>query len=194
MSLYQPTIPTGFVDLDVDYQNIQDNFQQLDTTYAVDHFAFSDQSSQNGIHKQVRLLNQAAPGVGFGNGALYANSLSGNSWPVWQNALGSTQILGAPTNNSGNGFASLPGGILFQWGKVINPNSTSGTQNFNTPFLNPTSVINVSFTLARTSSSSDSIWINTSGSNTEAHFSWKSSTSLSAATDFFYWTAIGRIL
>jgi hypothetical protein len=51
--MYQPGIPTGLVNLDVDYQNIQDNFQQLDTTFAVDHYAYSDPSSSNGFHNKV---------------------------------------------------------------------------------------------------------------------------------------------
>lgn len=52
-TMYQPGIPTGLVNLDVDYQNIQENFQQLDTTYAVDHYAYSDPSSNNGFHNKV---------------------------------------------------------------------------------------------------------------------------------------------
>ncbi len=53
MVQYQPGIPTGLVNLDVDYQNIQDNFQQLDTTYGVDHYPYSDPNPTNGFHNKV---------------------------------------------------------------------------------------------------------------------------------------------
>lgn len=51
--VYQPGIPTGTVTLDVDYQNLQDNFRQLDTTFGVDHYKFSDNTSNNGFHNKV---------------------------------------------------------------------------------------------------------------------------------------------
>src|SRR6185312_10483429 len=55
MTMYQPGIPTGTVTLDVDYQNLQDNFQQLDTTYGVDHIKYS-QSTNNGYHTAIHLV------------------------------------------------------------------------------------------------------------------------------------------
>lgn len=56
MSMYQPGIPTGTVNLDTDYQNIQDNFSQLDTTFGVDHTKVSDQTGQNGYHKNIHFI------------------------------------------------------------------------------------------------------------------------------------------
>lgn len=50
---YQPGIPTGTVDLDVDYQNLQDNFTQLDVSFGVDHVPFSDTTPQNGYHTSI---------------------------------------------------------------------------------------------------------------------------------------------
>ena len=58
-SIYQPSIPTGLVDLDQDYQNIQNNFQQLDTTFGVDHTTFSNNTAQNGYHTVVHLIPQS---------------------------------------------------------------------------------------------------------------------------------------
>lgn len=60
MSVYQPNVPTGTVDLDVDYQNLQGNFQQLDTQFGVDHVPFSNTSGTppagiNGYHRFVHL-------------------------------------------------------------------------------------------------------------------------------------------
>ena len=58
MSTYQPNIPTGTVDLDIDYANLQGNFQQLDTQFGVDHIPFSNSSGTpptgiNGYHQYV---------------------------------------------------------------------------------------------------------------------------------------------
>ncbi len=58
MSTFQPLIPTGLVDLDVDYANIQGNFQQLDTSFAVNHTAFSV-TPFNGMHTKVDFVNQS---------------------------------------------------------------------------------------------------------------------------------------
>lgn len=55
MTLYQPGIPTGTVDLDQDYQNLQNNFQQLDTTFFVDHVKFSV-SENNGCHRAIHMV------------------------------------------------------------------------------------------------------------------------------------------
>lgn len=53
MSLYNPGVPTGTVNLDVDYQSLQNNFSQLDTTYGVDHYKFSNRTGKNGFHNSV---------------------------------------------------------------------------------------------------------------------------------------------
>lgn len=55
MSSYQPGIPTGFVTLNLDYLNIQGNFQQLETTYGTDHVAYS-QAVNNGYHTNIHLV------------------------------------------------------------------------------------------------------------------------------------------
>lgn len=54
MTLYQPGIPTGTVNLDQDYQNLQNNFQQINTTYAVDHIPLT-QATNNGFHNQCTM-------------------------------------------------------------------------------------------------------------------------------------------
>lgn len=53
MPTYQPGIPTGTEDLNVDYKNIQDNFTVLDTSFGIDHVPFSSTTAQNGYHEDV---------------------------------------------------------------------------------------------------------------------------------------------
>lgn len=60
MSTFQPNIPTGSVNLDQDYLNLQGNNQQLDTSFGTNHYKFSDGSSapngtpNNGKHTTIQ--------------------------------------------------------------------------------------------------------------------------------------------
>lgn len=55
---YNPGVPTGLVPLKQDYQNLQTNFQQLDTVYGIDHYAFSNTTSGTiGYHKVVHMVS-----------------------------------------------------------------------------------------------------------------------------------------
>jgi hypothetical protein len=51
--VYNPGIPTGQVDLDKDYLNIQGNFQQANIVYGTDHYPFNNATSNLGFHNQV---------------------------------------------------------------------------------------------------------------------------------------------
>ncbi len=189
MTIYNPNIPTGLINLDVDYKNIQNNFSQLDTSYGKDHFAFSNGTPQNGIHKQVTLVNEAAPGLGAGSGVLYANTVAGNSWPIWQNALGATVMMSSPTSAAASGYCSLPGGLLLQWG--IATVTASGV----TPLLFVTNNKNfdtncfmVQVTGIRNNSGGDGIFVLT-GSVSKFGFSFRNG---SGSIVQAYWMAIGN--
>jgi hypothetical protein len=63
MPTYQPGIPTGAIQLDQDYLNLQGNFQQLNIAYGLDHVPFSDTSGLtptpngiSGMHKQLHMI------------------------------------------------------------------------------------------------------------------------------------------
>ncbi len=51
--VYDPGVPTGFVDLDVDYQAIQDNFSGANTSFGIDHVPFDNTTAQNGYHTDI---------------------------------------------------------------------------------------------------------------------------------------------
>src|ERR1700722_1105497 len=60
MPIYQPGIPTGTVKLSSDYLNLQNNFNQLNVAYGVDHVQFSDTTGappggRSGLHTAVHL-------------------------------------------------------------------------------------------------------------------------------------------
>lgn len=53
MAVYQPGIPTGTVNLDVDYLSIQGNFQQANVVYGTDHYPFDNATPNQGFHNVV---------------------------------------------------------------------------------------------------------------------------------------------
>jgi len=148
---YTRDIPDPPSSPSVDVPNMKTNTNSIDSIWTVDHFEFKQINA--GRHKQVTLTNEAAPGFVGGNGALYANAPVSASFPFWQNANGSYQLIGANANSdaasaSFSGFGAfgtvtanyaqtagwtyLPGGMLLQYGSVI---STLGT-----PQINPSTI------------------------------------------------------
>jgi len=50
---YDPGVPTGIIPLSQDYKSIKDNFTQLDVSFGIDHYPFSNNTSNKGFHNQV---------------------------------------------------------------------------------------------------------------------------------------------
>lgn len=122
---YNLNIPNPPNNPQTDVPLMQVNTNSLSSLISIDHIGFNTNNS--GIHKQVTLRNKTAPGLGDGQGVLYANLQGGQSWPFWQNALGSTQLISqfaqAVTVASSSGWVtSLPGGL-----KVSAGNNTATT-------------------------------------------------------------------
>lgn len=120
---YNLNIPAANNNPSQDQGKMQTNTNAINTLLSLDHFTFADNAA--GRHKQVSLPNESAPGIPANtNGVLYANLATGQSWPFWQNALGSFQMLGQQ-NFATNGYVTI-GGLIIQWGKV---NGTHGSNN-----------------------------------------------------------------
>ena len=157
MSLYQPGIPTGTVNLDVDYQNIQNNFSQLDTSFGVDHLPFSNQTAQNGYHKPIHFnpfsttvtnppnnyvaasaTPASTPVATPGFGQLFSCQVNDGInldeslyWKSGGNRLIPLTRNLTPVSNT-NGFTCLPGGFVMLWARVA-LGSAQG-QRFTVPF------------------------------------------------------------
>jgi hypothetical protein len=221
MTAYQPGIPTGTVFLDLDYQNVQNNFQQLDTTYGTDHIAYS-QAENNGFHTSVHLVpistvasnppnnNPATPpATTTGIGQLFSAQI--NDGINIDEALffltGGGRLLQLtrnfiPTSNSTNGYTFI-GGFILQWGVV---NGTHGGDNhFNGGDTNsvtfatnniafPSSCLNIWTSLAYVAGDAPSSSTNGTVSF-ETTFSKTGFTwsynGTSASYTKFYWFAIG---
>jgi hypothetical protein len=147
MPTYQPNIPVGTTNLNVDYSNIQGNFSQLNNVFQVDHTALTNSTGQMGYHTVVHFIPPSTtssnpttnyPPNGYtatsGYGQLFAPQindgldsdealffLSGGNKLI---QLTSNILPVAPPNpNIGNipGVTFLPGGIIVQWITVPNP-------------------------------------------------------------------------
>ena len=156
MTSYQPTIPTGLVNLDVDYKNIQNNFQQLDTTYGVDHIKYS-QPTNNGFHNQVTmaqittntdavttsttnaiyaLVKGAAPLLQFSRGI--SNSIPTPLTNIYSSSAAVVLANNATTNLMDFAGLSIAIANVYAWDSVVG----LATTNITTVFWN-----GVSFTL-----------------------------------------------
>lgn len=200
MTMYQPGIPTGTVNLDVDYQNIQNNFQQLDTTYGVNHIPYS-QATNNGYHTLINMVNQSSipPATVVGTGELYTfennDGFDTDNSLFYQTQLGKQIRLTnniVPVTNNLNGYTFLPGGLIYQWGIITVTNATTVPVVFATSNKNfPNACLNIQVSRFRSTASDpgtnyvyyvDASSVSTTGFNIinrDGH------------TFGYYWTAIG---
>lgn len=143
---YQPNIPTGTVDLDVDYKNLQDNFQALDAYFGIDHVPYSIATPQSGYHKTAHLIPEAVDPVAVsGIGEVYCKTttdgFSTDEQLFYQSGSG---LISALTRNfqplaASNGYTFLPGGLVIQWGIKTAVGGQTTTVNFitsNKDFIN----------------------------------------------------------
>ena len=91
---YNPNIPAATDLISVSQGQLQTNFQQLNTVYTADHFAYNDATADATKHRRLILPDQAAtpPAPGANNGALYANTAAGVTRPFWRRDA----LAGAP--------------------------------------------------------------------------------------------------
>lgn len=191
---YQQNIPTGLVNLDEDYLNLQGNFQSLDSTFGVDHLPFSNTTPNLGFHTQVRYnANQASPTLSTAVGMIYANTdWSTRSFPFWRNAGGITQVMGACSVTSTNfaaGYVTLAGGLIIIWGT-----STPGASGVSTPVVFspsfPNNIFSVQLTLQHpTGSNASSAVLDNAIPPTRLGFSYYCNL---GANNKLYWIAIGN--
>lgn len=208
MSTYQPNIPTGLVNLDVDYQNLQNNFSQLDTSFGVNHIKFSV-TPNNGKHTFVEMpVSASIPTPLTGSeGTLYTKTVTAtelfytpdNSTNEYQMTRTISASFGTfstftnyapplPTQNGGWTF--LPGGMLFQYGtKTIAANATITTIVFPVAFTNTNTVITLTREKTDTSTTAQEIRIVT-GSITASQFQVIQSSG--SSTNIVHWHAIGK--
>lgn len=123
---YNPSVPAINTRIDNTYNIVQNNFDQANTIFGVDHFPFNYATSgDRGVHKQCTFRgNTAIPAPAAGSGAVYGQTqtlvaLDNRVYPFWKR----------------DGLATVyPMAPIKAWATFI-PTSTPGlctiTSNFN---------------------------------------------------------------
>jgi len=198
---FNPNIPQPN-DLLTDSQgDLLANNQQLDTSFGINHYAFSDLTANNGKHKYVQMPVQSAdPPLSAGVGVLWTLAdANGNSQLVYDQDLNGAmrrmQLTAgtlAGTNNltfgenSTNGWTFLPGNLLLQYGSVSSPGG-SGTVVFPIAFKTATTPFSIQLTPRNDGShSAFTYYIDTAPINTQ--FGYRGTTT---GSNTLYWIAIG---
>lgn len=173
---------------------MQTNTNSEDSIWAVDHFGFND--NNGGLHKQVHLKNEAAPGLGTVDGVFYANLANAQSWPFWQNALGSFQMAGRGVTGT-NGYLTLPSAsanpVILQWAAPTLDNAAQtirDNSSFTFPLAFPTAVFAVLISAVKASTGPEGLWVKAPGATT-AGFTIRTSASAGQFTTLYYF-AIGN--
>lgn len=176
-------VPNGPNNPSDDQPEMKTNYANISGFLSVDHV--NPGATFNGIHKQVHLINQAAPGLVGSGGVLYSNIQGGQAWPFWQNASGIVQLIsGLPS--FANGITTLSGGIVLQWGIQVLPGP--GTVNFLNTFPTNAPIVIVSLQANAATSSSNTISVLGTPSTTSFQYNFTGTTSYNN----FYWLAIGN--
>lgn len=197
--VYRNNIPQATDFLDQSQVDLLNNFAQLDTSFGIDHYEFSDVSGDTGKHKSVTMPENTVPTIGADEGGLYTkvgvapNPTETNMFFVAEGGTDeyqmtysdSTNFATFSTNttyvaNHSGGWSFLPGGLIMFYGVRSTPGS-SGTITF--PFEYPNNV----FTVVTTSNGAGSKSNNVT-SQTTTGFNY--STSNSSQT--INWMAIGN--
>ncbi len=197
MSSYQPNIPTGTVNLDQDYLSIQGNFQQLETTYGVDHLPFTNGTAQLGYHKEVHLVPMSTPAPTTGYGQLFNATINdGLNTDQTLYFLTGGGLLQQLTRNfvrsaAQTGYTFLPGGLILMWGLATgipaNGNLAVSFPDIQGSVAFPTNCFNVQVTGIRNDNGSGGVFVS-SGSVTIDGFTIRNGSSVINSA---YWTAIG---
>ena len=133
--VFNPNIPQGTDAPSASQSQLLTNFQQVNTIFALNHYAFNDATAGlRGMHRAVVLEAQAAgPATSATQGALYSKIISGQPNLVWRRLNSGPEIQ--MTSNltpiiAATGYTMIPGGLVLQWGTV----HVAGGSSANIPF------------------------------------------------------------
>lgn len=140
MTAYQPNIPSGLIALDEDYKNLRSNFQQINTTYNVDHVPLT-QVANNGYHTQVHFnpvpTVSTVPTIGQLHCKTYDDKYSTDSTMFFLSGNGFyTQLTSnflTGVSGGTNVKTFIPGGFTVQCGFISSTSSSSVVQALNFP-------------------------------------------------------------
>ena len=127
---YTFNIPTNGQSLGNSRPQVQGNFTYINTAFAINHIAFNQVNV--GKHYKVEMPRQSpSPTPAATEGMLFTKLSGGITRLIWKRDGGATDIelTGIDPKNATNGYSTLPGGIIIQWG-VVDSLASSGTVLF----------------------------------------------------------------
>jgi hypothetical protein len=193
---YQPGIPTGTVPLNQDYVNIQNNFNELNNQFLVDHVPLTETSMSppNGFHTDIHLVTQSGDPSSSSAAQLYSRVASipsgGDTQLFYKSVMdtGTAQISGNHGANNGFGWFS---GILIQWGQLTSTSNTFQTLLFSPAFpTNCFAIFTQPYGSSSVPGSQATVEIRKS-TISKTSFEWVFVTNSADYTGFF-WVAIGN--
>ena len=109
---------------------------------AVDHLGYN--TNNGGIHNVIHFNDQGVtdPGAIAGFGQEYTKTIAGDQQLFYESGAGIISQLTGPVAPSvtsttpSNGYSTLPGGVIIQWGTATFALATTGTVNFTPAFPN----------------------------------------------------------
>jgi hypothetical protein len=199
---YNGNIPNPPNNPSNDVSTMQTNATSIGNIIAVDHVGFN--TSNGGYHTVAHFVPQSVnPPKLSGIGEIFCKTIVSpvnDEVMFWQNGSGNViqMTMNFVPNATTNGYSFLPGGIIIQWGLVVQSlpsgSSSTFTTNFNIPFPNQPFIVtgNPTYSKANYPSSQGSLNIRASqlSSSSKTSFDWQFYTNSSAYTGFT-WLAIG---
>lgn len=184
--VYNPNIPAAGDALSVSQGQIQTNFSDANTYFAVNHEAF-DAVSNNGKHKAIVMTQQLNPTVAATDAAVFTKAGTYNTNPQVFFRQGATNTIFNATEASlgTTGWAYLPCGLLIKWGQDSS-NGTVQTVTYPTGATIPvfSSIYRVFLTLMGDSGATGSSVLIT-GSLTTTNFQYRQYGGIAAPVTFY---------
>lgn len=147
MPVYQPLIPTGTVNLDEDYQNLQGNFEQANIVYGEDHFAFDNATvGEQGFHDKVTMPVRANPTSIASQGIVYTKDST--------NQPGRSDLYYAYQTDAGTPYSGtfFPLNFCKAFGRADDPGGLVAGSSFN---VTSAALAGNTWTIILTSAASD---------------------------------------
>jgi len=211
---FNPNIPQATDRLAKSQQDLLQNNQQLDTSFGINHYTFSDLTVNNGMHKQCQMVEQAvAPVPGAGTDSLFTKVVTlgelffvrgGGGTPIQMTRADPIPLTNNYTPESGGGpvgaqFSAgatfLPGNLIYQYGTFINGAgmASSGTIKFLKTFTTASSVVVTVSLICKIGGTSSSRTLSLErGSTTTTQFNWNLDSSIITSYVGLSWTAVGN--
>lgn len=189
MTTYNPAIPQPSNLISNSQADILGNFGQLNSQFGIDHVAFNTGSGNgSGFHKKVTIPTPLGsdPTLTSTTGEYYTKQVSSVTYPFFANAASVWQLAGQKSA-TGNGYTTLPGGFILQWGNVgFSGSSTSVGVTF--PLVFPGQLYNVCITPLTSTAVANSVCSYESATAT-GFTAFRNSGAVGGLT--IYWIAIG---